>query len=127
MERLISYFKQLSLQQFIPAIILSAALLFVTACSPSNAQGARPYNPPVQMGGNNNPHSMGGDGYMNSKMTTDPKITNQRSALDLQRSIASSAVEPNPAKNPLSWLAGIRRREVECPSLLDPWRTEGTV
>jgi hypothetical protein len=37
-------------------------------------QGARPNNPPVQMGGQNNPYKMGGDENTQYKMSTDPAL-----------------------------------------------------
>ena len=54
---------------------LAVTLLFTTACNNGDIRGARPNNPPVQMGGNNNPHKMGGDGYTNYKAsTTAPEV-----------------------------------------------------
>nr|WP_242029148.1 MULTISPECIES: DUF6658 family protein [unclassified Coleofasciculus] len=67
---------------------MAGALLIVTsACNNGDSLGARPQNPPVQMGGNNNPHSNGGDGYTNYKMSTDPNVSktaNPRDRADLQ-------------------------------------------
>nr|WP_199292298.1 MULTISPECIES: DUF6658 family protein [unclassified Coleofasciculus] len=69
-------------------VFLAGALLIVTsACNNGDSLGARPQNPPVQMGGNNNPHSNGGDGYTNYKMSTDPNVSktaNPRDRADLQ-------------------------------------------
>ncbi|PLZ88852.1 hypothetical protein CI593_13020 [Fischerella thermalis CCMEE 5194] len=45
-------------------VFLAGLLLIVnTACSSKYAQGAQPYNPPVQAGGANNPYKAGGDNY----------------------------------------------------------------
>jgi len=73
-NRLFSLFKQLRLRQILSVLVVSAALFLTTACNTGNMQGARPQNPPVQMGGNNNPHKGGGDGYTNYRMSTDPAV-----------------------------------------------------
>ncbi|HEY9623039.1 MAG TPA: DUF6658 family protein [Crinalium sp.] len=74
MNRVVSFFKKLRLGQILAVLIAGVALFLTTACNPGNLQGARPNNLPVQDGGNNNPHSMGGDGYTNYKMSTDPAV-----------------------------------------------------
>jgi hypothetical protein len=79
MKHLSLLFKKFKLRQLLMVLLAGFVLLFNTACSNVNAQGARPNNPPVQMGGNNNPHKMGGDGYTDYKMSTDPKVNNTRS------------------------------------------------
>lgn len=81
MQQLVSRFKRLNLRQFLIVILAGFVLLLNTACNNGNVQGARPNNPPVQMGGNNNPHKAGGDGYTNYRMSTDPKA-NQHSSLE---------------------------------------------
>ena len=43
------------------AFLLSVVLLTTTACNNGDELGARPNNSPVQLGGQNNPHKMGGD------------------------------------------------------------------
>jgi hypothetical protein len=53
-------------------------LIFTTACSGANAQGANPQNPAVQAGGANNPYKNGGDNYTNYNMTTDQKVANPK-------------------------------------------------
>lgn len=74
MSRLISFFKQLRLGQIL-TVCLAVVVLFVgTACNNGTVTGARPKNPPVQMGGSNNPHKGGGDGYTNYKMSEDPTV-----------------------------------------------------
>jgi hypothetical protein len=85
-KRLIHFFKKLKPFQILTSLIAGFLLLTNTACNSGNLQGARPYNPPVQAGGNNNPHSRGGDGYTNFKASTDPKVNpqpSQRSRADL--------------------------------------------
>lgn len=79
----ISFFRKLG--QILTIFVLGIALLFTTACNSGDLRGARPDNLPVQMGGQNNPHKGGGDGYTNYKMSTDPKVkdTNHlRSSVD---------------------------------------------
>lgn len=98
MSKLISRLKNLKLRQGISIFIIGVALLLSTACNSGNLQGARPEVPPVQMGGNNNPHSMGGDGYSEYKASTDPKVnrpaSNLRSSLgDMHQLVASSSAE----------------------------------
>lgn len=78
MNRLVSFFKKLQIGRVLTVLIAGVALFLTTACNnPSNLQGARPDNLPVQMGGNNNPHSAGGDGYTNYKMSTDPSVNSK--------------------------------------------------
>ncbi len=78
MKKLISLLKSLQFAKILVVLVVSMTL-FLTACNPGNAQGARPNNPPVQMGGQNNPHKQGGDGYTQYKMTTDPNIKSNQS------------------------------------------------
>ena len=65
-------------------------LMLTTACSSPTIQGARPNNPPVQMGGNNNPYSGSGDGYEHSGMKTEAPIQKDVSALPPGQAAASS-------------------------------------
>lgn len=82
MNKLVNLVKKLRIPQIL-TIFLAGVLLFVsTACSGGDVTGARPNNPPVQAGGNNNPHSGSGDGYTNYKATTDPNINSKKSASD---------------------------------------------
>lgn len=78
MNKLISFIKSLQFAKILVILIASMTLFLATACNPGNVQGARPNNPPVQMGGQNNPHKQGGDGYTQYKMTTDPNIKANR-------------------------------------------------
>ncbi|MDX2215224.1 MAG: DUF6658 family protein [Oculatellaceae cyanobacterium bins.114] len=98
MSRLVSFLKNLRLRQVVSLVVVGVALLFSTACNTGNLQGARPEVPPVQMGGNNNPHSMGGDGYTDYQMSTDPQVKHQDSNLrsgrfDLNQLIASNSAD----------------------------------
>lgn len=73
MKGLVAFLKKLPLRQLLTGVLAVGILFFNTACNAGNVQGARPHNPPVQAGGQNNPHKAGGDGYTNYKMSTDVK------------------------------------------------------
>jgi hypothetical protein len=75
-NHLINVWKRLRLRQIITVFLAGLLLIVSTACTQANAQGANPKNPAVQAGGANNPYKNGGDGYVNSQFSTDPKITN---------------------------------------------------
>jgi hypothetical protein len=85
MKRLTFFFKEVRLREVLMVFFAGLMLFVSTACSNGNVQGARPNNPPVQMGGNNNPHKAGGDGYTNYKMSTDPKVNNNQSKSGLKK------------------------------------------
>ena len=68
-------FSRFSLSKIVSAFCLTAVLLVTTACNSGNELGARPDNPPVQLGGQNNPHKAGGDGLTKYKATDDPRVT----------------------------------------------------
>ncbi|NJN86540.1 MAG: hypothetical protein HC881_09790 [Leptolyngbyaceae cyanobacterium SL_7_1] len=88
--------KQFQIGKLLTVFLLGMTLLVTTvACNPGNELGARPDNLPVQLGGQNNPHKMGGDGYTEYKMSTDPSVTkgNQSSLMpSIDQLIASSQV-----------------------------------
>ena len=87
MKHLTAFFKKLRLRQILTVVLAGTLLVVTSACNNGDSLGARPQNPPVQMGGNNNPHSNGGDGYTNYKMSTDPKVSktaNPRDRADFQ-------------------------------------------
>lgn len=77
------------------AILLAGILLsFTTACNNGNLQGARPENPPVQLGGQNNPHKMQGDEYTEYKAPPNPQLDKNASLpLDLSKLVAAYGVE----------------------------------
>lgn len=81
MKAISTFFKKLSFGQILSQILtvfMAGVLLFTsTACNAGDVRGARPDNPPVQVGGMNNPHKAGGDGYTNYKMSPDPKVKSQ--------------------------------------------------
>jgi hypothetical protein len=97
MQRLTEFLKELKLSRLLVTVFAGFVLLLNTACSSGNVQGARPNNPPVQMGGNNNPHSRSGDGYTNYRMSNDPRVNdNQQSSLPMtDRLIADSSIKTN--------------------------------
>lgn len=110
MNRLVSLFKKLQLGRLLTLLVVGVALFLTTACNPGNEVGARPRNLPVQMGGNNNPHTMGGDGYTNYRMSTDPAVNKnngnsarnkadqpKRASVNIKfdQWLASSAIESN--------------------------------
>lgn len=74
MNKLTNFVRKLKLRQILTVFVAGLALFISTACNNGTATGARPENPPVQMGGMNNPHKNGGDGYTNYKMSTDPNV-----------------------------------------------------
>jgi hypothetical protein len=74
MRNLTAFLKKLQLKKILTAFLIGTVLLVTTACNSGNEVGARPDNPPVQMGGQNNPHKAGGDGYTQYKAPTAPMV-----------------------------------------------------
>jgi hypothetical protein len=72
MKALMAFLKRIQLSKLVVACLLGAVVITMTACNNGNEMGARPEVPPVQMGGQNNPYKMGGDGYGEYKSTLDP-------------------------------------------------------
>lgn len=99
MKQLSLFVKKLRLGKVLMVLIAGFVLLLNTACSSGDVRGARPDNLPVQMGGNNNPHTRGGDGYTNYKMSTDPKVNRAQSkkqaALPGSNVIADTGIRAN--------------------------------
>ena len=52
----------IQLNKVATAFLLAIVLFITTACNSGDELGARPNNSPVQMGGQNNPHKVSGDG-----------------------------------------------------------------
>jgi hypothetical protein len=73
-NRVTSFFKQLRLGRILTVCFAILVMFVGTACNNGTTTGARPGNLPVQMGGNNNPHTKGGDGYTQYKMSEDPTV-----------------------------------------------------
>lgn len=88
------------LGRILTVFVLGAALLFTTACNNGDVRGARPENPPVQMGGGNNPYKQA-DGYTNYKMSTDArakdssKLRSSADSLVLGELIADRGIQSN--------------------------------
>lgn len=136
MKRIRGWLKKWQPSKILTALLLGAVLVLASACNTGDRLGARPHNPPVQMGGQNNPHKAGGDGYTNYQMTTDPNLKssadrplNNRASgyYSLNQSIATQGVESSnsrvlyPGNNP-SYRAAelkIRQKFMGAPSL-DP-------
>jgi hypothetical protein len=74
MDTLFAFCKRLHLGKLFTVFAAGFLLLLNVACSNGTATGARPNNPAVQMGGQNNPHKGGGDGYTEYQMSTDPAV-----------------------------------------------------
>lgn len=92
MNSLISLWEKLRLRQVFTVFLAGLLLIFSTACSQTNPQGANPQNPAVQAGGANNPYKNGGDKYTKYRMSTDPKITNTKTSHESdQASLQSNA------------------------------------
>lgn len=53
MQKAFSLLKRIDARRLLLVVVLGVALLSTTACNNGNLQGARPENPPVQVGGNN--------------------------------------------------------------------------
>jgi len=77
LKKLTSFFKKLQLGRILTIFLAGAVLFITTACNSGDVRGARPENPPVQVGGANNPHKLGGDGYTEYKASTDPRVNNK--------------------------------------------------
>ncbi|MBE9170148.1 hypothetical protein IQ238_22360 [Pleurocapsales cyanobacterium LEGE 06147] len=71
MKHLTSFLKKLQLKKVIAILAIGFTLFFTVACN-NNPQGARPYNPPVQSGGANNPYKGTGDSYTVYRQQTPP-------------------------------------------------------
>ena len=78
MKSLRAFWQRLSPIRVLAIALMGILLMTTTACNRGDLLGARPNNPPVQMGGQNNPHKQGGDGYTQYKVTESP-VVNDRS------------------------------------------------
>ncbi|MBL1174941.1 DUF6658 family protein [Pantanalinema sp. GBBB05] len=102
MRQLMAALKQLQFGKLVTAFLMGVVLLIATACNSGNELGARPNNPPVQMGGQNNPHKMGGDTYSQYKMSTDAKAKKSGDRASLMQSpsqlVAASYTNENSSR-----------------------------
>ncbi len=83
MRKAVAFLKQFQFGKFLTVLLMGVVLMVTTACNNGDNLGARPDNLPVQMGGGNNPHKAGGDGYTEYKSAPDAKINSgkQRASL----------------------------------------------
>lgn len=95
MSTLTAFFKKLSLGKILTVFLAGLVLLVTTACNSGNAVGARPNNLPVQMGGSNNPHKGGGDGYTEYKMSTDRNAVKKNDRASLPSGFLIATVNSN--------------------------------
>jgi hypothetical protein len=99
MKYLTTFLNKMQLRKVLTAFVLGTILLITTACNNGDELGARPNNPPVQMGGQNNPHKAGGDDYTQYKAPTAPivKETGNRASLmqSFDKAIAFSDFDKN--------------------------------
>jgi hypothetical protein len=84
MNTLRNFFTKTQLDRILTVILLMIILLTTTSCNRGDEFGARPNNPPVQLGGNNNPHK-GGDGYTQYKVDTDPRLKKDGDSANLRQ------------------------------------------
>jgi hypothetical protein len=96
MKTLRNFFTKLQLDRILTVLLLMIILLATTACNRGDEFGARPYNPPVQLGGNNNPHK-GGDGYTQYRVDTDPRLKKDGDSANLMQFLdrAIAATKPS--------------------------------
>ena len=73
MKKITTFIKKLQLRSFVTILLAGVILLVSTACNSGDVRGARPNNSPVQLGGQNNPHKMGGDGMTKYKASPNPQ------------------------------------------------------
>lgn len=71
---------KLQLKKIASACLLAAILLITTACNSGNEVGARPEVPPVQVGGQNNPHKAGGDNMSQYRSPVNDSVLDKDSA-----------------------------------------------
>lgn len=91
--KIIAYLKKLRLRQILTIFFAGVVLCVSTACNSGDARGARPDVPPVQLGGQNNPHKMGGDGLTKYKQSPDPQAKGQAMVLSAQLLAAVPNIE----------------------------------
>jgi hypothetical protein len=91
-KHLMDFCKKMQLRQILGVFFAGILLIFSTACSGANAQGANPQNPAVQAGGANNPYKNGGDKYTNYNLTTDPKVANPKAGKDQASLLTNSSL-----------------------------------
>jgi hypothetical protein len=99
MKQLTTLLKKLQINKIAIAFCLGAILLLTTACNTGNEVGARPNNPPVQMGGQNNPHKAGGDDYTQYKVPTDKNVIRREDRASIKQPLAIASAAPPVSKD----------------------------
>lgn len=94
MKKIISYIKKWKLSQILTVFLAGITLMVTTACNSGDLRGARPNNPPVQVGGQNNPHKMGGDDYTQYKASPDSQVDSQ--AFDFRGQVLAQRTPQSP-------------------------------
>ena len=89
MKKIITYLKNLRLRSFLTVLLAGVILCVSTACNSGDTRGARTEVPPVQMGGQNNPHKAGGDNLNKYKQSPKPNTRGQ-AALPTQQLLAAT-------------------------------------
>lgn len=106
-RKLTDFVKKLRFGKMLTVLLAGVVLFFMTACNSGDVTGARPNNPPVQAGGQNNPHKSGGDAYTEYNQSTNPGVNRnaanqERNRADLQltndRLIAASQIKSDASK-----------------------------
>lgn len=72
--------QKLRIKRIATAILMATFLFVTTACNSGNDLGARPDVPPVQLGGQNNPHKAGGDGMSQYRSPVNDSVLDKDNA-----------------------------------------------
>ncbi len=115
MSKISSYLKKLKLHQILTVFLTGLILLVTTACNSGDKLGARPENPPVQVGGQNNPHKRGGDGYTQYKASPDPKVKSQSSLPGEQLLAQGTYQSPTERQDKMLYKHGTETNEQDIP------------
>lgn len=90
--KLNSFIRKIQPAKIVLTLLLSVVLLTATACNSGDELGARPNNSPVQMGGQNNPHKMGGDDMTQYKSpVNDSKLSKEDRAALPEKNLLAAA------------------------------------
>lgn len=96
--------QSISLGRLLTVLFASALLFFTTACNNGNEVGARPDNPPVQAGGQNNPYKAGGDGYTQYKTASPDPTARHANDQASSKAIPGALIAANDHPNGLDGL-----------------------
>lgn len=87
--KLTASLRKLRLGKLLAIVLAGVVLITTTACNGVDSARARAQNPPVQMGGQNNPHKGNGDGYSDYQKSADR--SNKRASLPTEQLVATAA------------------------------------